>query len=561
MPKISELSSETVLTGAELVPIVQSGVTERTTVDAIAARAFSTSVRGYLYAADFGPANTTNIQAAVDAAVAQGLILLLEPGICSLTAEIVISGAVRIIGQGLNNNGTVFWLTTLNQNGFFINTTQAVVLEHFQIQAITNPTAGAAIVVDPGAGNSSRDCRFKSLQFYNNYKGIDFIRAGAWIVDDVISITFTSPRGAHITIDNIENADDGGCIIQNSTFWTDTTVASTDIGILQKSLGDIRIVGNNFLNLYAAYHMNLRTTAVSGQLVIANNVFDGPIVNGIKFETTNTATTAYFNTVVSANVFRLTNNANGIHVGNAANWLNSFNFVGNQIDVAGSGQGIHLDSGGTGNISGNIIGTGSAAAVGISLSSTVSAVNTFQNTIVGFTAGNVLQDASINKPLWGQYPFPATQNASTDPNTLDDYAEVTFTPSLSFATPGDLAVTYGAARNAWATKVGREVFAHVHIQAATLTYTTASGNLVVTGAPYSATSPSGNHAARNGGIQWEGITIATHTDMCPSIGNGNATINIRASGDGVAAIAISTTHIASAPALLPLFRFGLGYTV
>lgn len=32
----------------------------------------------------------------------------------------------------------------------------------------------------------------------------------------------------------------------------------------------------------------------------------------------------------------------------------------------------------------------------------------------------------------GQIKFPATQNASSDPNTLDDYEEGTFTPVLSF---------------------------------------------------------------------------------------------------------------------------------
>lgn len=53
--------------------------------------------------------------------------------------------------------------------------------------------------------------------------------------------------------------------------------------------------------------------------------------------------------------------------------------------------------------------------------------------------------------------FPATPVANSDPNALDDYAESSFTPTLSFATlPSGL--TYVAATT-WgrATKIGRNV--------------------------------------------------------------------------------------------------------
>lgn len=58
----------------------------------------------------------------------------------------------------------------------------------------------------------------------------------------------------------------------------------------------------------------------------------------------------------------------------------------------------------------------------------------------------------------GQLAFPAVQNPSANPNTLDDYEEGTWTPSLSF---GGLStgITYGAATLGRYTKIGRTVIA------------------------------------------------------------------------------------------------------
>lgn len=52
----------------------------------------------------------------------------------------------------------------------------------------------------------------------------------------------------------------------------------------------------------------------------------------------------------------------------------------------------------------------------------------------------------------GQIKFPATQNASSDANTLDDYEEGTFTPAFTF-TNGNTGVTY-ANQSGTYTKIG-----------------------------------------------------------------------------------------------------------
>jgi len=55
----------------------------------------------------------------------------------------------------------------------------------------------------------------------------------------------------------------------------------------------------------------------------------------------------------------------------------------------------------------------------------------------------------------GQIKFPATQNASGDANTLDDYEEGTYTPSVTGSTSGG-PFTFGT-QSGYYTKIGREV--------------------------------------------------------------------------------------------------------
>lgn len=57
----------------------------------------------------------------------------------------------------------------------------------------------------------------------------------------------------------------------------------------------------------------------------------------------------------------------------------------------------------------------------------------------------------------GQIVFPATQNASTGANTLDDYEENTWTPAIAFG-GGTTGITYSS-RSAVYTKIGRLVVA------------------------------------------------------------------------------------------------------
>lgn len=82
----------------------------------------------------------------------------------------------------------------------------------------------------------------------------------------------------------------------------------------------------------------------------------------------------------------------------------------------------------------------------------------------------------------GQIAFPATQNASANANTLDDYEEGTFTPSLGGT------ATY-TSRTGTYTKIGNVV--HFSVDMTVNTIGTGDTN-VISGLPFTA---SGRHAA------------------------------------------------------------------
>jgi hypothetical protein len=138
----------------------------------------------------------------------------------------------------------------------------------------------------------------------------------------------------------------------------------------------------------------------------------------------------------------------------------------------------------------------------------------------------------------GQIKFPATQNASADANTLDDYEEGTWTPVLTAATPGDLSVSYTTQSGTY-TKIGRAVTVTFAIITSAFTHTTASGLAKVTALPFTPSLPVNTFA--RGGMQVSGFTKANYTNYCVQVGTSDTGVYIGLSGSGqTATIAVIT---------------------
>lgn len=88
-----------------------------------------------------------------------------------------------------------------------------------------------------------------------------------------------------------------------------------------------------------------------------------------------------------------------------------------------------------------------------------------------FTASSLIDASGASA---GQIKFPATQNASTNANTLDDYEEGTWTPSLGGT------ATYTTQTGTY-TKIGRLVVAQFNLDVATIG---TGSNTLISGLPF-----------------------------------------------------------------------------
>lgn len=138
--------------------------------------------------------------------------------------------------------------------------------------------------------------------------------------------------------------------------------------------------------------------------------------------------------------------------------------------------------------------------------------------------------------------FPASQVASSGANDLDDYEEGSWTPTITFTTPGDLSVTYTTQAGAY-TKIGDTVVAHIDLLTNTFTHTTASGSLTVS-LPFAAGAA--NNAVGAG--VFSGWTAAGRTPVLQA-GNGVATATIRGLASGSSPSTFGTTEFATGSAV------------
>jgi len=135
--------------------------------------------------------------------------------------------------------------------------------------------------------------------------------------------------------------------------------------------------------------------------------------------------------------------------------------------------------------------------------------------------------------------FPATQSASTDANTLDDYEEGTFTPTvIGSSTAGTASYSIQIGRY---TKIGNRVLFQIYVA---YSGGTGTGNLRVTGLPFTASSVTNNIPALSIGLSnitlpassvcWAYVADNSTTIVMssyPAGGGAAATVSYDAAGD------------------------------
>jgi hypothetical protein len=123
-----------------------------------------------------------------------------------------------------------------------------------------------------------------------------------------------------------------------------------------------------------------------------------------------------------------------------------------------------------------------------------------------------------------------------------DYTDSTWTPVLTFATPGNLSVSYLTQSGSY-VRVGKMITCCFNISTSAFTWTTAAGALQITGLPFTSRAATGLNAY--GGLRWQGITKASYTSMVPEVASANSYIRVLTSGSGQAVAAIAAADMPS----------------
>jgi hypothetical protein len=190
-----------------------------------------------------------------------------------------------------------------------------------------------------------------------------------------------------------------------------------------------------------------------------------------------------------------------------------------------------------------IASTVSTSVVTLSLADAATMANVYIVTVVNRSAYNQtigratsadgINGVVTNVSIPSKAALAFAVNAGADGYNIvgrsNAYEEGEWTPVLTFETPGDLSVTYSTQRGTY-TRNGRLVHLTFEIQTSAFTHTTASGNLNITGSPFTAmNSPA---VIARGSVVFQGITKANYTSFIPSIVNNTAIIIVVASGSG-----------------------------
>jgi hypothetical protein len=187
---------------------------------------------------------------------------------------------------------------------------------------------------------------------------------------------------------------------------------------------------------------------------------------------------------------------------------------------------------------------------------------TRQVSVANLTAGRAISAASVTASTGnfvvgtsGQgIDFSATPGTGTS-ELLADYEEGAWVPVLTFGTPGDLAVTYSTQVGSY-TRIGRQVTVICAITTSAFTHTTASGNLNITGLPFTATNVSG--LLVNGTCSAAGWTKSCEW-ITPQLGANTSTIYFQASLSAGALTNVTTADVPTATQ--QIWRLTLTYFV
>ncbi len=266
--------------------------------------------------------------------------------------------------------------------------------------------------------------------------------------------------------------------------------------------------------------------------------------HGLVFTKASTGANTSFSTFI--NLFGQTYNGDGIHINDAA--CDNCQFISTVLQIVlGTGKGmssfcdsnVWLDystNGGTyyyGTASGGSFNPTQDLILMLDLGNGTAYPTLDTGCQVSVVGKEILTITTVGKTvITDLVQFPATQVPSSNANTLDDYEEGTFTPTMSFSTAGTSSWAYGTQTGSY-TKIGRRVFYSISLSA-TPTIGTGAGNVQINGLPFTVAGADRRPAATselNAVWTWPG---GGYTEAIAVAKVSTTFMNIRAVGSALA---------------------------
>lgn len=315
-----------------------AGATLQTTISAytsahavtLAANASTTvSAATYYYGTD----DTTAIQNTITQALATGYPVYLDPGTYITTAALTVGAPLHIYGEG----GLVSVIQPSGAtDGIDISTATQLptIFEKFGVSYASAANTGTyAISLTGTTGNGISSSIFRDMESLNAYECLYVSDAVAWNVDNLKCILYTK---SGIAVQNASpgNGDAGDDKIVNSYIQGASQSGTSCIQWI--SSGSLHLVNNDCLTAQYGVNAELESGLTTGQLIIANNTFDGACASAALSFTRLGSTGTYSRVNVEGNGFNLCHI--GVDVPTDANgtWLSQLDILGNYYYDDGS---------------------------------------------------------------------------------------------------------------------------------------------------------------------------------------------------------------------------------
>jgi len=459
------------------------------------------------------------IQAAVDYATTVGCILFFPAGLYLIgTTTIVFKNFVTYRGSGKADGvslGTFFRYTgtsdAIQINNPVNSSTRAdISIEDMWVHC-TVRTAKKAAIADLGSTFLS----IKRVRVSGNDFGIILDQSELADLDECdFEVNGTSAAGALWVTNGADRTVGASALFTNRISVKRSQFNSNVGGIaIVDDGGNVHVYEDNNCNAFANHGRFAGVVGLS--------------IRGGEWESATSTILLFTNT--------------SYHSGGAVGQCTGIDFDGSPLFVPATGQSVINFTNGTDVKFGAVYfgNTSAVKVIGTSNVANLIASGPIINAGGGATFdGEATNHTDLNPASGTKIRFPATQNASSNANTLDDYEESNWTPVLTAVTPGDIAVTYSR-QVGRATKIGRLVCVSFDVITSAFTHTTASDEVRISGLPYVATSA----LEHIGSLIWTGITKAGYAQINSRLVEGDNQIRFIGSQSGAALSGVLITEM------------------